>query len=236
MKNNIPIPDGYQDYLYQLTYRLLIGVTPWIPSYVKPNYITVAGFIFAMTGTALLFLIKTPIAYLYWIFFNLMWFILDALDGMHARLTQQTSEYGAFLDHSLDLIYFLFMFTVFVVKFDLTHILYVYIIILRITISALVFVVQCHTRKLYLTKFSGGLEFLLLNAVMLLSYFFPHANPAHWTHHSILLHWINVLDLRQGFFMKIALWAYFIGVPINTVKQFRFANQILNPQRQQSST
>ena len=44
---------------------------------------------------------------------NFIWYILDALDGLHARLSHQTSEFGAFLDHFLDNLFFVVMFTVF---------------------------------------------------------------------------------------------------------------------------
>jgi len=184
MSNKNIVPSGYHDYLYRLTYYLLSGIAPYIPARITPNQITLLSFLFAMTGTALLFLVHTPLAYLYWVTFNFAWFLLDALDGMHARLTNQASEYGAFLDHALDNIYFIFMLTVFAAKFDLMHLLYVYIIILRVTAATIVFIVQCHTKKLYLSRFSGGLEFLLLSSAMILSYAYPNINVMQLIHYS----------------------------------------------------
>lgn len=219
------IPEDYKDYLYRLTYYLLSGVAPHIPKSIKPNQITVLAFLFAMTGTILLCVIKTPAAYLYWFVFNLLWFLLDALDGMHARLSGQSSEYGAFLDHALDNIYFLFMLTAFAYKFHLMSLLYVYIIILRVTASLMVFTVQCHTGRLLLGRFSGGLEFLLFSAVMILSYCYPHVDLSAVTHNSLALEWINKLSLNDGVFMKCALLFYFIGVPMTMVTQFRFVKK-----------
>ncbi len=227
MKNKkIIIPSDYNDYIYRLTYFLLTPLAPTISKKISPNQITIVAFMSAMLGTALLFFVKTPMAYIDWIIFNLIWFLLDALDGMHARLSNQCSEYGAFLDHALDNIYFIFMLTVFVAKFHLVHLLYIYIIILRVTAAVMVFAVQTHTQRFYLSKFTGGLEFILFTTVMMLSYCYPHANPALVATNPLLLKWIDVLHLQQGVFMKCALLVYFIGVPINMFLQFRFVKKV----------
>ena len=223
--NKLIIPDEYQDYIYRFTYWSLSKVAPKIPKSISPNQITIAAFTSAMIGTILLFLIQSPVAYLYWIGFNLLWYILDALDGMHARLTNQSSEYGAFLDHALDDIYFLFMLTVFAIKFDLAHALYIYILLLRTTSAIMVFIVQTHTRQLYLGKFTAGLETPLFTLAMLLSFFYPHFNPLLHTTNPTLLYWINLLSLQSGMFMKLVLLVYFIGAPINMFLQFRFVKR-----------
>ena len=227
MSENNLAPPGYNDYIYRLTYYLMKPLAPYIPPSISPNSITVIAFLSAMTGTALLFFINTPVAYLYWILFNFIWFLLDALDGIHARYSNQTSEYGAFLDHSLDNIYFIFMLTVFVAKFHLMSLLYIYIIILRVTAALMIYLVQSHTGKTLLCKFTGGLEFLLFNAVMVLSYCYPHINPAQLTNNVFLLQAIHFLDLQQGMFMKLALLVYFFGAPLNMFFQFRFVKRTL---------
>lgn len=226
-KNQI-IPSDYHDYIYRFTYFLLSFVAPSIPKSITPNQITVLAFVFAMIGNACLLFMHTPSAYLFWVLFNFIWFLLDALDGMHARLSGQSSEFGAFLDHAMDNIYFLFMLTVFAAKFDLTHLLYVYIIILRVTAAVMVFTVQCHTGRLYLSKFSGGLEFILFSTAMILSYCFPETNPMHWTANAFLQHVINLLDLQNGTFMKCALLFYFVGAPLAIVQQFLFVRSQIN--------
>ena len=222
------IPDDYQDYVYRFTYWVLGKIAHLVPSKISPNQITIAAFSFAMMGTYLLYAIKTPSAYLYWVLFNFLWYIFDALDGIHARLTNQSSEYGAFLDHALDNIYFLAMFTVFVIKFDLMHMLYIYIIFLRITTSVMVFTVQCHTNRLYLDKFSGGTELILFSAAMILTYFFPNYNPLFHTISTTTASWIEYLNLDSGLFMKLALLVYFVGSPIYIVKQFIFVKRQLS--------
>ena len=225
--NNKMIPDDYHDYLYRFTYWMLSPIAPHVPKSMTPNQISLAAFISAMTGNILLLSIKTPSAYLYWVLFNFIWFLLDALDGMHARLSNQSSEYGGFLDHSLDNVYFLFMLMAIAIKFDMTSVLYIYIFLLRVTASLMVFTVQCHTKRLYVGRFTGGLEFLLLNSAMILSACFAHTNPMNWTHNTMLLYCMNAVDLQTGVFMKLAFLPYFIGVPINIILQFRFVRRLL---------
>ena len=224
---NVIIPEGYKDVIYRVTYYFLGKIAHFIPRSIRPNQITVTAFTFALIGTALLYFVKTPAAYLYWLLFNFIWYILDALDGIHARLTNQTSEYGAFLDHALDNIYFIFMFTVFVAKFDLLHVFYIYVLCLRLTVALMVYVVQSHTNKVYLGSFTGGGELILFSLAMLLSYWFPHFNMAGCVTNKFWLSVINYFELQQGVFMKLTFFVYAIGVPFKIIMQFRFVKKEL---------
>ncbi len=221
------IPDDYKDLVYRGMYYLLSYLAPLIPKSVKPNQITIVAFIFGLIGTALLYYVQTPAAYLYWILFNFLWFAFDALDGIHARLTHQTSEYGGFLDHALDNIYFVPMLLVFAIKFDLFYPFYLYVILARLTAAVMVFTVQCHTKRLYLSSLSGGLELPLFSVAMLFSYFYPHFNPALHTTNSFLLRVIDLLHLQSGMFMKLALIPHAIAIPITIFIQFRFVQKEL---------
>lgn len=224
---SVIIPEDYKDVVYRVTYFLLGKIAHLIPRSIKPNQITIAAFFSAMLGTALLYIVQTPMAYIYWMIFNFIWYVLDALDGIHARLSQQCSEYGAFLDHALDNMYFIFMFTVFAIKFDLTHILYIYILLLRVTAALMVFAVQLHTKRIYLCSISGGSELLLFSMAMFLTFLFPHLNLAEHTPNPFLLHIIDLLNLQKGLFLKLMLLIYAIGVPITFVLQFRFVKREL---------
>lgn len=221
------IPEDYKDIIYRATYYLLGKVAPWIPYSVRPNQITVSAFLFALLGCALLYFISSPMAYLYWAICNLVWYVLDALDGIHARLTQQTSEYGAFLDHMLDNIFFLVMLSVFLLKFDLLHPLYVFILLLRVTAALVVFVVQVHTGRMYLSWFSGGLELVIMTLTMVLSYCYPHVDFSGNTSNAVWISIVDALDLHQGVFMKLALLFYLVGIPIYSFFTFRFVRKQL---------
>lgn len=226
MSNNTNImPEDYQDFVYRLTYYLLGKVAHLVPRSISPNSITLAAFVSSILGCLLLLFVQSPVAYLYWAIFNFLWYILDALDGIHARLTKQSSEFGAFLDHFLDSIFFVVMFAVFTVKFDLLHPLYIFIILLRAAAVTSVFLVQVSTNRLLLPKFSGGLELLLMTTVMLLSYFYPHFDPAQYVTQATLLNLFHVFAFHIGFFMKMSLFVYLIGVPINFILQLKFVHK-----------
>lgn len=227
-KEYVGMPDDeYNDVIYRYTYYALQGVAPRIPASIHPNQLTWTAFFFSMTSCVFLYFIHTPVAYLCWVFFNLLWYIFDALDGMHARISGQKSEFGGFLDHFLDNVYFIFMFSVFVVKFNLLFPLYIFIILCRFTICTVVFLVQNHTGKMYLTKFSGGGELLLMTAVMILSYCSPHFNLLHHINDPTLLSIATWLHLDSGVFMKITLLLYILGIVPNSIQQYRFARREL---------
>ena len=209
------IPDEYDDPIYRLTYHLLGKVARHIPVRIHPNHLTLCAFFFAILGCYLLYVIDTPVAYLYWALCNFTWYLLDALDGIHARLTEQASNYGGFLDHYMDNLFFIVMFSVFTVKFDLVYPVYISIMLMRFTAATSIFIAQAHTGKVYLSRFSGGAELLLLTSVMLLSFFWPSFdlmqclgifNPGSF---------LAALHLNQGVFMKVVLLFYGIGLPVH---------------------
>jgi phosphatidylglycerophosphate synthase len=226
-QKNMIIPEDYQDLIWKATYFILGKIAPFVPRSIHPNYITYTAFISALLGCFLLYVIDTPMAYLYWFVCNFIWYLLDALDGIHARLTGQTSSFGGFLDHYLDNIFFAVMLTVFVLKFDLAYPLYIYAIILRVTAALMVFLVETHTDRFYLGTATGGLELILFSTVMILSYFFPDLNLSQHLSNPTALMIIEKLHLQSGLFMKLALMVYIIGVPVNMVAQWRFVKREL---------
>ena len=223
--SNKVIPDDYKDPIYRITYFILGKVAHLVPPSIHPNSITVAAFVSAMIGCLLLCVVQSPAAFLYWTLFNFIWFVLDALDGIHARLTGQASEFGGFLDHALDNIFFVFMFTAFTLRFDLVHPFFIFIVILRVTAAVMTFTVQYHTKRLYLDRVSGGAELLLFSSAMILSYCFSGFDPVAYVTNATLLSLMETLNMREGFFMKMTLLVYLIGVPITFVNQFKFVRR-----------
>ena len=99
---------------------------------------------------------------------------------------------------------------------------YIYTLCLRNAAALMVFIVQCHTKRILLSRFSGGTELILLSAGMYLTYLFPHFNPALYTSNSICLHLIDFFSLQHYLFIKITFLTYAIGIPITIWLQFRF--------------
>jgi phosphatidylglycerophosphate synthase len=227
-KEYVGMPDDeYNDVIYRYTYYALQGIAPRIPKSIHPNQITWTAFLCSSLSCILLYWVQTPAAYLWWVLFNSLWYIFDALDGMHARISGQKSEFGGFLDHFLDNVFFTIMFTVFVMKFDLMYPFYIFIILFRFTMCTVVFLVQNHTGKMYLTKFSGGGELLFMTTVMILSYCFPYFNLLPYIHNPTLLSIATWLHLDNGVFMKLILVCYIFGMTPNMVQQYRFARKEL---------
>ena len=84
--------------------RLYSWMIPLIPKSVTPNSITAVNI-----GIQLLYLVRFVLLGQHdWLWFGatlLIYRILDNVDGMHARATQQCSVFGEFLDHSFDAFY-----------------------------------------------------------------------------------------------------------------------------------
>ena len=98
---------------------------------------------------------------------------------------------------------------------------------MRFTGAVSVFIVQFHTGKLYLPKLSGGLELVLMSAAMILAYCFPHFDLGNYVTSTAAMHWVNLLSLHQGVFMKFVFLIYLIGVPISFFLMINFVKQNL---------
>jgi len=89
---------------------LLPPLAKKVPSYITPNHISVAGFIFVLASA--FFLYATKYNYFYYLAAALSSFIyamVDSLDGTLARIRHQISRRGVFLDYTLDKIAYLLL-------------------------------------------------------------------------------------------------------------------------------
>ena len=71
---------------------------------ITPNSITFFNFIIAITSVSLIIL-STPIFFAFGIVLYFIFRVLDFCDGNVARVTNQASFYGRFLDSTLDIFY-----------------------------------------------------------------------------------------------------------------------------------
>lgn len=81
-------------------------VTPWLPAKLHPNTITLVGFVLNAAAMAMMLFArpnKGPLLIIAAVLVNL-YNACDNLDGAHARRTGQSSPFGEFLDHGLDLL------------------------------------------------------------------------------------------------------------------------------------
>lgn len=92
--------------------RYVVGpFLPYIPRRVHPNTITHAGHLINLAGMLLLLVRGPQQGWLFLLAAATVQFYLwcDNADGAHARRTHQSSAYGEFLDHGLDLLNVLYI-------------------------------------------------------------------------------------------------------------------------------
>jgi len=90
---------------------LLPPLAKKIPPYITPDHISVLGFVFPLISA--FFLCLTKFNYFFYLAASLTLFVyafVDSLDGTLARIRNQTSKRGAFLDYTLDKLAYLLLF------------------------------------------------------------------------------------------------------------------------------
>jgi archaetidylinositol phosphate synthase len=141
---------GNHDLVDRLTYPWFEKLARYIPARVTPNSITAVGFCMMLVACFGLMAIRSPSGLIVFVVFSLISNALDALDGIHARATGQTSKFGDFLDHFFDQFSALLVSFGLLVRFDLFTPLYVGIVMSLMTINTLAFVYKSTAGYLYI--------------------------------------------------------------------------------------
>lgn len=135
----------------------------FLPPTLKPNTITITGFIAVLANYIFIHLgIKGySSGYLFGSFALLLYLFADNIDGMHARLTNQTSKLGGFLDQwidgiSLPLIALPILYTLHVKGYTLSFLLCL------LTLSCFFLYVEQHIYGVFYKPTFGPNEFLLM--------------------------------------------------------------------------
>ena len=81
-----------------------------MPSFITPNHITIISFLFILAAGLFIYLAKYNYFLFLWaMFFLLLFTLADILDGFLARIRNQITKSGSFLDYTLDKISYLFL-------------------------------------------------------------------------------------------------------------------------------
>lgn len=81
----------------------LVPLAKRIPLYISPNHITVLSFLFALTAGVFIYFAKYDDLFFLWAaLFLLLFTLADTLDGFLARIRDQLTKCGSFLDYTLD--------------------------------------------------------------------------------------------------------------------------------------
>jgi len=152
---------------------LFIPLVRCLPVSLKPNVLTVFGFISVLffCHFTTMALQGTHIAFLFAGFALFMYLIADNIDGMHARNTGQTSELGGFLDQWLDGISFLFITMALCSVAHVTHGRALIIMLLMSFVNYILYYEQKQSGAFYKPAF-GPNEFLLSIIVVYVFIFF----------------------------------------------------------------
>lgn len=155
---------------YQLYYfPVFTAIQKYIPSYVRPNYITTLCFvIFNSIYWTNLYLNPFILSFSF-----IMYWLLDNLDGIHARNTNQLSLTGEILDHCSDAFNSQFIYTIIldVLKAKEFMRLFYYKLILFLCTTSFVIthVVYMHTyNKSDTVKLELGYEYFTIDEALLL--------------------------------------------------------------------
>jgi phosphatidylglycerophosphate synthase len=135
----------------------------FLPPTLKPNTITITGFIFVLLNYVFIHL-SIKGYYIGYIFGSMALFIYllaDNIDGMHARFTNQTSKLGGFLDQwfdgiSLPLIAFPIMYSLNIKGFTLLF------LICLLTLSCFLLYIEQLVYGIFYKPAFGPNEFLIL--------------------------------------------------------------------------
>lgn len=88
----------------------LIPLAKKIPSYILPNHVTILSFLFILIAGTFIFFAKYEYFFFLWaVAFLLLFALADTLDGFLARIRNQLTKSGSFLDYTLDKLSYLFL-------------------------------------------------------------------------------------------------------------------------------
>jgi len=194
-----------RDIFDNLLYPLLSKFVVYIPGFIHPNVLTL-GAIFSACATAAVFaFFPGPSAYLYCAGLLLCWIVLDSCDGIHARNTGQSSEFGAFLDHAGDAFGLFVLHLAFVYRLDIQSPVLIGALLLRQAMNGWVFLIQNYAGKLHLPTAGWSVEIYTVAALMIAKFLFPDQT-------------FSIGPLPEFDIIGNALLFYYIAVPVNLIE------------------
>lgn len=174
---SVPSSLAYEnrDVLYARIAPLYDVLARFVPRSVSPNQLTMAGLMCAV-GAAIV-LCASPAPWVCWVAaaFVLGYEVFDSLDGKHARNTNQSSRFGAYLDTSIDGLAAGLIYTGVVAHFGLYGPLFLFAIAIRMGKACLVYASAAETRLRLNPEVGTTVENITMVALLVLSALFPAA-------------------------------------------------------------
>jgi len=198
-------------------YPLLGKIDKYIPKKVTPNTITFIGFLFGISGSLTLILIKDPIALIICSALILLYISCDCLDGLHARNTNQTSILGYYVDVCTDQICTMLFSLAIMIRFDLFSPFFILVFFLRNSINTFAFISKSITGYILIPKVGPGAETILYCILFLLIFFF---NDPIFYHFNFTNKNIEKPMLYLGFNNLTMIKSFFIIYFFTVIKNF----------------
>lgn len=166
-------PSSNRDITDRLLYPILHRVVGLIPPSVHPNTITLAALACAFLAAGLLALWPSPVALPLCAVLLVAWIILDSFDGIHARNTGQSSNFGGFLDHFGDACGMFFLQVAIIVRFDIAEPVVFCALLFRQALAAWTYIIQVHAGKLYIPSLGWSFEIYAYASLIVAAFFLP---------------------------------------------------------------
>ncbi|MFS8049590.1 CDP-alcohol phosphatidyltransferase family protein [Rhizobium sp. BR 314] len=189
----------------RLIYPLLSKFVAHIPRSVHPNILTLAAICIGFAAAVTLALSTQPYSLLICAALLVLWILLDSCDGIHARNTEQCSEFGGFLDHFGDALGFFILQAAIIYRFELHEALVFGAMLLRQALACWTYVIRIYAGQLFITRLGWSFEIYAYAALMVAIFCFPGF--------SLQIGFLPRLDL-----LGTVLLAYYIAVPFTLLE------------------
>jgi cytidyltransferase-like protein len=177
----------------------------YIPFWVAPNLITLCGLLSVIFGTIYCFAYydKSPIRVTFVIILSIITYIfLDAIDGIHARKTKNTSPIGELLDHGCDSIVTILTSLMFCKFFCIVDMMLVWKFTIIPSLFFQLFHIQAYTKNIVFNKYDGPVEILCYFMILMLLKLVCPAFTKFII--GLLCEWSNLLLLSSVYFLTLS--------------------------------
>lgn len=205
----------------------LLLLASYIPRRIKPNHITLIGFFSGFLGVASLVFISAPIGLLIAALFFMFRWMLDDLDGIHARLTGQSSGFGAFLDAFCDFIFSQFFLFSVLYRFEMFIPIFVFISLLRVTAEGLVYLLKANTTYYSLPLFGASVEIFSWVGVLVGSFFIKEDALDLLWNSFLIRQFFEFFGIHSLNLVTIGMFLYLFFLPFTIIEIFIKGKQIL---------
>ncbi|MCG8333052.1 MAG: CDP-alcohol phosphatidyltransferase family protein [Proteobacteria bacterium] len=196
----------------------------FIPGKATPNQLTATGFLFGIAAALSLIVIPGNTRYLVCSLFLYLWSLFDSLDGIYARSKGHTTEFGAFLDHFLDAIVVLCLYSAILYAFDIQQIAFILALAFRLLMSVTTYILSSYIGVLHIPRIGPTCEQFLFIFFLIISYVFPGNVVAFEAEFSFLA---NITGMTGISIMGIAIFIIFLVTPFTIYEHYSIAKKTL---------